>query len=124
MLTFIFLALLQAEADSPAMPKSVVNPRELMIEAIDAPDGRASGVLIGEMADAIGQGFSTTAPLRIDVTTLKRYQQEGCRRLNVAFSQDGVRLPGEATGNAHRIDFGIDYCRNGRPPSSRTEASP
>ena len=124
MLTLIFLALLQANAGSTATPKPVTNPRELMIEAIDAPDGRASGVLVGDMADAIGQGFGTTAPLRIDVTTLKRYRQEGCRRLNVAFSQDGVRMPGESTGNARQIDFGIDYCRNGQPPASRTEASP
>lgn len=124
MLTLIFLALLQANVGSTVTPKPVTNPRELMIEAIDAPDGRASGVLVGDMADAIGQGFGTTAPLRIDVTTLKRYRQESCRRLNVAFSQDGVRMPGETIGSARRIDFGIDYCRNGQPPTSRTEASP
>jgi hypothetical protein len=124
MLILILLALLQADAGAGAIPRQVANPRDLMVEAIDAPDGRASGILNGEMADAIGQGFGTTAPLRIEVTTLKRYRQEGCRRLNVAFTQEGVRLPGEAVANARRIDFGIDYCRNGRPPSSRTEASP
>lgn len=124
MLTILFFGLLQAAANAGAPPKAVTNPRELMIEAIEAPNGSASGYLTGEMADAIGRGFGTDAPLRIDVTTLKRYRQQGCRRLNVAFSQQDVHLPGEPTSSARRIDFGIDYCRDGRPPSSRAEAAP
>ncbi|MYM95912.1 hypothetical protein [Duganella vulcania] len=122
MLIIAFAALLQATDDSTVPRKAVVNPRELMIEAIDAPDGSAHGMLTGEMAEALKRGFGTTAPLRIDVTTLKRYRQEGCRRLNVAFSQDDVRSPGAPGGGPRRIDFGIDYCRDGRPPSSRAEA--
>lgn len=122
MLTILFAALLQTGTDAP--PRAVANPRELMIEAIDSPDGKASGVLTGEMADAIGRGFGTDAPLMIEVTTLKRYRQEGCRRLNVSFTQRGVHLPGDSASGARRIDFGIDYCRDGRPPSSRAEAQP
>jgi hypothetical protein len=121
MLTAVLLALLQSAANAAMLPKPVANPRELLIEAIDAPDGTAHGVLTGELAEAIAQGFRTTAPLRIDVTTLTHYRQEGCRRLNVAFSQEGVHLPGEAAGTSRRIDVGIDFCRDGRPPSSRVE---
>lgn len=122
MLIIAFAALLQVTGDSTAPRKAVVNPRELMVEAIDAPDGSAHGTLTGEMADALKRGFGTAAPMRIDVTTAKRYRQEGCRRLNVAFSQDGVSLPDAPGGGPRRIDFGIDYCRDGRPPSSRAEA--
>jgi hypothetical protein len=121
MLTALVLALLQSAANAAAPPRPVTNPRELLIKAINAPDGTARGVLAGELAEGIAQGFRTTAPLRIDVTTLKHYRQEGCRRLNVAFTQEGVRLPGEAAGTARRIDVGIDFCRDGQPPSSRVE---
>lgn len=120
MRTLILLVMLHATSLA-APSRSVTNPRELMVEAIDAPDGSAHGVLTGETAGAIARGFATDAPLRIDVTTLKRYSQEGCRRLNVAFSQDGVRLPGAASRGAQRVDFGIDYCRDGRAPASRKE---
>lgn len=121
MLTAMYFALLQSATGPTVTPRLVVNPRDLLIEAIDAPDGTARGVLTGELADAIAQGFRTNAPLRIDVTTLKHYRQEGCRRLNMAFSQEDVHLPGETTGQSRRIDVGIDFCRDGRPPTSRVE---
>lgn len=117
MLTILFAALLQTVQGTPPR-RGVTDPRELMVEAIDAPNGQAHGMLAGEMADALARGFDTDAPLNIDVSTLKRYRQTGCRRLNVAFSQDNVHLPGEQAHQPRRVDFGIDYCRNGRPPSS------
>ena len=101
-----------------AGPRAVTTPGDLMIEAIDAPEGTAHGILTGEMARAISEGFGTTAPLRIDVSTLKTYEEEGCRRLNVRFSQEDVRSPAGSMPRARHVDFGIDYCRSGRPPST------
>lgn len=120
MLTILLAAVLQ-RAQVPPRPPDGTDPRDLMVEAIDAPDGSAHGVLKGEMAAAIARGFRTDAPINIDVTTLKRYRQPGCSRLNVAFTQDGVQLPGGLGRQRRRVDFGIDYCRDGRPPSSHEE---
>ena len=89
-----------------------------LLAAIDAPDGRAHGVLSGPMADAITARFKATSPVFIDVSTERRYAQSGCRRLKVSFWQDGVQLPGEPGPRRRTIDFGINYCRDGLPPRS------
>lgn len=111
---------------SEATPRVAVNdPKVLMLAAIDAPDGRAAGKLTGELADAITRRFSATSALFMDVTTLARYAQDGCRRLNVRFWQVGVRLAAGQAPNKQTIDIGINYCRNGQPPANlRLEKTP
>jgi len=101
----------------------VRDARQLMLAALDAPDGKAHGVLVGEVADAISQRFNATTPIYVDVSTEKRYAQPGCSRLNVRFWQDGVQLPNYSAGGVQlprrqTIDFGINYCRDGQPPRS------
>lgn len=97
---------------------SVSDARPLLLAAIDAPDGRAHGVLSGPMADAITARFKATSPVYIDVSTERRYAQAGCRRLKVSFWQDGVQLPGAPAPRRQTIDFGLNYCRDGLPPRS------
>lgn len=97
---------------------AVPDARPLLLAAIDAPDGRAHGVLSGPTADAITARFNATSPVYIDVSTERRYAQPGCRRLKVSFWQDGVQLPGEPGPRRRTIDFGINYCRDGLPPRS------
>jgi hypothetical protein len=96
----------------------VKDAKILLVAAIDAPNGQAQGVLVGEIADAITQRFKGTTPIYIDVSTERRYAQPGCSRLNVRFWQDGVQLPGVPAPRRQTIDFGINYCRDGQPPSS------
>jgi len=97
---------------------AVPDARTLLLAAIDAPDGRAHGLLSGPMADAITARFKATSPVYIDVSTERRYAQPGCRRLKVSLWQDGVQLPGEPSPRRRTIDFGINYCRDGLPPRS------
>ena len=92
--------------------------RALLVAAIDAPDGRAHGILAGDMADAITRRFGASAPVHIDVRTERRYTQAGCSRLQVRFSQDGVQLPGSTPARRQTVDIGINYCRDGLPPKS------
>ena len=96
----------------------VPDARPVMLAAIQATDGQAHGILTGEMADAITKRFGATSPIYIDVATEKRYAQAGCSRLQVTFWQDGVRLPGATAPRRQTMDFGIDYCLDGRPPQS------
>ncbi len=96
----------------------VPDARPLMLAALQATNGQAQGVLTGEMADAITRRFGATSPIFIDVTTEKRYAQPGCSRLKVTFWQDGVLLPGATTRRRQTMDFGINYCLDGRPPQS------
>lgn len=97
---------------------AVSDARPLLLAAIDAPDGRAHGVLSGPMAEAITGRFKATSPVYIDVSTERRYAQPGCRRLKVSFWQDGVQLPGAPGPRRQTIDFGLNYCRDGLPPRS------
>ena len=105
--------------DTAAQDRTPVqDARPLLVAAIDAPNGDAHGMLVGEIADAVTQRFKGTSPIYIDVTTERRYAQPGCRRLNVRFWQDGVQLPGVPAPRRQTIDFGINYCRDGQPPKS------
>lgn len=96
----------------------VTDPRPLMLAALQASDGQAHGVLTGDIAEAITKRFSASSPIYIDVSTEKRYAQPGCARLKVSFWQDGVTLPGAAAPRRQTVDFGINYCLDGRPPRS------
>jgi len=96
----------------------VPDARPVMLAALQATDGQSHGVLTGEMADAITKRFDAASPIYIDVTTEKRYTQPGCSRLKVTFWQDGVLLPGATTARRQTMDFGINYCLDGRPPQS------
>jgi hypothetical protein len=96
----------------------VPDARPVMLAALRASDGQAHGVLTGEMADAITKRFGATSPIYLDVTTEKRYVQPGCSRLKVTFWQDGVLLPDAATPRRQTMDFGINYCLDGLPPTS------
>jgi hypothetical protein len=96
----------------------VPDARPLMLGALQATDGQAHGVLTGEMADAITKRFGATSPIYINISTEKRYAEPGCSRLKVTFWQDGVLLPGARTPRRQTMDFGINYCLDGRPPQS------
>jgi hypothetical protein len=117
-LLLLLVASAMSTAASAQQRVSVENAKALLIAAIDAPDGRAHGVLTGSLADAITERFKATTPIYVDVSTERRYAQEGCRRLKVRFWQDGVQLPGQPAPRRQTIDFGINYCRDGLPPKS------
>ena len=92
--------------------------RSLLVAAIDSPSGEASGELAGETIRAISQRFQTTAPLLVDVSTVHRFKQPGCSRLNVKLSQQGVQLPQPASAQDRALEIGLNYCRDGAPPAS------
>ena len=116
--------LAQAQAGQPVAPAPAVqrtevsNPRPLLQAALQSPDGRAHGVLSGELAQAITQRFGGTSPIFIDVRTEKRFKQPGCSRLQVRVWQEGVRVPGATSPRTQTLDVGMNYCLNGRPPRS------
>ena len=119
----IYAAALLAALALPALADDVLrtqvpDARPLMLAALQAADGQSHGVLSGEMADAITKRFGATSPIYIDVTTEKRYAQPGCSRLKVTFRQEGVLLPGALSPRGQTMDFGINYCLDGRPPQS------
>ncbi|WP_141056319.1 hypothetical protein [Tepidiphilus succinatimandens] len=90
--------------------------KPLLLQAIDAPDGRAQGEIVGPIADKFRETTKSSAPVMAEVTTIKSFKQEGCKRLNVRLTQANV-----PTKDGQTIDFAIDYginlCRDGSPPT-------
>ena len=104
--TLLFLAISpMAGAESSATVK------QLLLMAIDAPDGKASGVLTDAIADRFRQASGSTLPVLVEVSTLKHFRQDGCRRLNLRIRQEG------AGKGQFGIDYGINLCRDGSPPT-------
>lgn len=106
-----------AHADDPVRTP-VPDARPVMFAALRATDGKAYGILTGEIADAITQRFRAASPIYIDVSTERKYAQPGCARLKVSFWQEGVLLPGAASPRRQTVDVGINYCLDGLPPRS------
>jgi hypothetical protein len=90
--------------------------KALLMQALDAPDGEAKGVVAGKEADAIHAATGASDPVRAEVSTIKKFNQEGCSRLAVRLVQ-----PNTPTKEGGKADFALNYelnlCRNGMPPS-------
>ena len=103
------LVLLALPAVMLAEPSTTV--KQLLLMAIDAPDGKATGVLNDPIADRFRQATGSTLPVLVEVSTLKHFRQEGCRRLNLKIRQEG------AGKGQFGIEYGINLCRDGSPPT-------
>jgi hypothetical protein len=91
--------------------------RPLLLEAIDAADGAARGVLAGPPSEVLRRRGVSSEPLEVEVTTLKVYRQPGCKRLNVRFAQRAVKT-GDGPPKDRAMAFQLNYCRDGQPPRS------
>ena len=105
----IFIAHIANAAESYSV-------KSLLMEALSAVDGKASGIVQGKESDAIHAATGATDPVRAEVSTLKRFKQEGCSRLAVKLIQ-----PNTPTKQGGKVDFALNYelnvCRDGRPPT-------
>ncbi len=128
----VIFALLGAACSVQAQRELLERPpvtdlRLLLLQALDSPQGRAHGKLVGEWADAITKKFSgagiKAGEILVDVHTLQRYAQAGCSRLNIRLVQDGVVLPGAKAPRLQTMDVGLNYCRDGQPPKSLAVAT-
>ncbi len=94
--------------------------KALMMKALNSPAGMARGIVEGKEADKIHETTGSYDPLRGEVTTLKRYKEEGCSRLAVKLIQ-----PNTPTQQGTKTDFALNYelnlCKNGMPPRDTTQ---
>ena len=107
----ILITLLLLALSPLAVAKPSATVKQLLLMAIDSPDGRANGVLTDAIADRFRLATGSTLPVLVDVSTLKHFRQEGCRRLNLRIRQEG------AGKGQFGIDYGINLCRDGSPPT-------
>lgn len=112
---FISIATLALVATTASAAESF-SVKALLMQALNAPDGAAKGVVEGKEADAIHAATGASDPVRAEVSTIKKFNQEGCSRLAVRLVQ-----PNTPTKEGGKTDFALNYelnlCRNGMPPS-------
>ena len=82
----------------------------LMKSAINAPDGRASGVLDDAVAGLIAKTTGRAAPVAARIETVRVFRQAGCRRLKATLSQP---VPGQPDAV---FPFEMNLCRDGSAP--------
>ncbi|TSE35505.1 hypothetical protein [Tepidimonas charontis] len=92
------------------------SPKALLIQAIDAPDGKASGEIVGPVAERFRQATGSSAPVLADVSTIKSFQQEGCKRLQLRLRQGGVTGKDGKQGEVV-FSYDLNLCRDGTPPT-------
>ena len=107
----ILITLLLINSAALVSAESSTTVKQLLLMAIDAPDGKASGVLTDAVADKFRETTGSSLPVLVEVSTLKHFRQEGCRRLNLRIRQEG------AGKGQFGIDYGINLCRDGSPPT-------
>lgn len=112
---FIIIATLALVVNTASAAEGV-NVKALLMQALDAPDGKAKGIVEGKEANAIHTATGASDPVRAEVSTIKKFSQEGCSRLAVRLVQ-----PNAPTKEGGKADFALNYelnlCRNGTPPS-------
>jgi hypothetical protein len=92
------------------------NLKLAMMEAIGAPGGMITGTVVGPVADKFASTTGSRSPVMVDVTTLKSFRQEGCKRLNVRLKQSNVQAK-DGKSVEFGIDYGVNLCRDGNPPT-------
>ncbi len=82
----------------------------LMKAAIDAQDGRASGVLDDAVANMIVRTTGSNAQVTAGIETVRGFRQAGCRRLGTTLRQP---VPGQPEAV---FMFEMNLCRDGAAP--------
>ena len=107
-------------ADTPASERlKVTDIKPLLVAALDR--GEAHGVLVGEAAQWTAHYFKSSAPIEIDVKTVKPLSHPGCMRLAITTTQDGVwdfnRKERAAAPERKAFTWMVNYCRDGSLPN-------
>lgn len=90
--------------------------KPLLLQAIDTPDGRAQGEIVGPMADKFRLTTKSSASVIATVTTIKSFKQDGCKRLQLVLRQAGVQTT-SGTLAAFEPTYTLNLCRDGSPPT-------
>lgn len=106
---FMVAAVLFAASATASATSSI---RPLLLTAIDAPDGKATGELVGEPAQKFRNSTGSNSPVMAEVITIKHIS-EGCKRLSLRIWQNDVPTVRGKTTLA--IDYGLNICRDGGP---------
>lgn len=97
--------------------------RGLLLRTLDEPGGRVSEYLEGALARRVQGALRTDRPVLAEVSTIKSYEEPGCKQLALRLSVPGHVMPtkdGEMA-KAPAVEYHLNICRNGLPPASMVD---
>lgn len=107
------LTLAIAALGAMAPPAFADSIRDYMLRAIDA--GEVSGPIDDATAQAWKQHSGSSQPVMVRVVPIRDFPQEGCKRLSVVLSQEGVPTV-EGPKIRASMPMELNLCRDGSPP--------
>lgn len=111
----ILFLLAVAVALAP-LSAGAVEPQNLVRQALE--DGHASGDVDGPVAEQTRKTLNATGALTLNVKRLYRFEQAGCARVQLDFTQDAALLPGMAMPVPYRWSSQMNICADGHPPAN------
>lgn len=110
------LATLAAAAAFTLTPAQAAAPQSMVRQALE--DGQASGNVDGPVAEETRKRLNATGALTLTVKRLYRYEQPGCARVQLDFTQDAAMLPGTALPAPYSWSTQMNICADGHPPAN------
>lgn len=107
---------------SIAQDREYTEFRTILMQALLSEEGTASGRLVGQMAEGVMNKTGSSDPIALEVTTLHRFKQPGCKRLNLRMTQNNV-LAKDGGKTELVVNYGLNLCPDGSPPSEGMDLS-
>lgn len=99
---------------------------DAMFAALLSEQGVYKGELKGDLAAMLQQKLKTTAPVFVDVTTVRTFAQQGCKRLRADITVPGFTWKDQKTGveNSFSYRYEMNLCPDGSPPENVSPETP
>lgn len=110
------LTILAAAACLALPAAEAAEPQRMVRQALE--EGHASGDVDGPVADETRKRLNATGALSLTVKRLYRFEQPGCGRLQLDFSQASALLPGSAMPAPYNWSTQMNICADGQPPAT------
>jgi hypothetical protein len=78
--------------------------------------GKARGFILGSIADKFKKTTGSSGRVSAEVSTMKSFNRDDCKRLNVRLTQSDVPTSEGRTAD-FVVDYGLNMCRDGSPPT-------
>lgn len=110
------LSMLAAAAAIALQPVHAAEPQSMVRQALE--DGQAAGHVDGPVADETRKRLNATGALTLTVKRLYRFDQPGCARVQLDFTQEAALLPGTALPAPYSWSTQMNICADGHPPAN------
>lgn len=110
------LAMLAAAAAIAMQTANAAEPQSMVRQALE--DGLASGHVEGPVAEETRKRLNATGALTLAVKRLYRFEQPGCARLQLDFTQEAALLPGTVLPAPYSWSTQMNICADGHPPAN------